>query len=121
MVCNPNNVKQFHGDYDKDTFTEAAPAWRSIHAVSYSAPDLRVGAYGDDMLLVDAPKVGSGESWDYASVAGLAGRWLLAGGLSPDTVRQARQATSASRTYGSSRSSWRRRRAKSLPWSGGRG
>jgi phosphoribosylanthranilate isomerase len=87
---------QLHGDYGKDAFTEVAdPAWRLIRAVSYSAPDLRVGAYGEEMLLVDAPKAGSGESWDYASVAGLDGRWLLAGGLTPDTVAQARHAAGA--------------------------
>jgi len=35
---------------------------------------------------VDAPRGGSGQSWDYQSVAGLSGQWLLAGGLTPDTV-----------------------------------
>lgn len=78
---------QLHGDYPKDAFTEVAdPAWQLIRAVSYSAPDLRVGAYGEDFMIIDAPKAGSGESWDYRSVAGLPGQWLLAGGLTPDTV-----------------------------------
>ena len=87
---------QLHGDYPKDTFTEVAdPAWRLIRAVPYSAPDLRVGAYGEDILLVDAPKGGSGESWDYQSVKGLSGQWLLAGGLTPETVADARQAAGA--------------------------
>ena len=87
---------QLHGDYPKDAFTEVAdPAWQLIRAVSYTAPDLRVGAYGEDLLLVDAPKAGSGESWDYESVAGLAGQWLLAGGLTPANV------ASAQRTAGS--------------------
>lgn len=83
---------QLHGNYPKDAFTELAdPAWQLIRAVSHSAPDLRVGAYGDDILLVDAPKAGSGESWDYRSVAGLSGQWLLAGGLTPDTVTEAQK------------------------------
>jgi phosphoribosylanthranilate isomerase len=87
---------QLHGDYGKDAFTQVAdPAWQLIRAVPYSAPDLRVGAYGEDMLLVDAPKGGSGESWDYTAVAGLDGQWLLAGGLTPTTVAAARKATGA--------------------------
>lgn len=87
---------QLHGDYPKDAFTEAAdPAWQLIRAVPHSAPDLRVGAYGEDLLLVDAPKGGSGESWDYGSVAGLSGQWLLAGGLTPANVAAAHQAAGA--------------------------
>ena len=85
---------QLHGDYPKDAFTEVAdPAWQLIRAVSYAAPDLRVGAYGEDILLVDAPMAGSGESWDYESVAELSGQWLLAGGLTPATVAAAQRAT----------------------------
>ena len=87
---------QLHGDYPKDAFTALAdPRWQLIRAVPYSAPDLRVGAYGDHFLLVDAPKGGSGESWDYASVADLDGQWLLAGGLTPDTVSAAIHASGA--------------------------
>ena len=81
---------QLHGDYPKDAFTALAdPRWQLIRAVPFSAPDLRVGAYGDHFLLVDAPRGGSGESWDYTSVAGLDGQWLLAGGLTPVSVAAA--------------------------------
>jgi phosphoribosylanthranilate isomerase len=87
---------QLHGDYSKDAFTELAdPAWQLIRAVPYSAPDLRVGAYGDDVLMVDAPKAGSGEVWDYHSVAGLSGQWILAGGLTVGNVASARKITGA--------------------------
>lgn len=87
---------QLHGDYPKDAFTALAdPRWQLIRAVPYSAPDLRVGAYGDDLLIVDAPRAGSGESWDYASVAGLDGQWLLAGGLTPTSVAAAVAASHA--------------------------
>ena len=87
---------QLHGDYPKDAFTEVAdPAWQLIRAVSHTAPDLRVGAYGDDLLLVDAPRAGSGEAWDYHSINGLSGQWLLAGGLTPDTVADARKTAGA--------------------------
>lgn len=81
---------QLHGDYPKDAFTALAdPRWQLIRAVPYSAPDLRVGAYGDNMLIVDAPRAGSGKAWDYESVAGLDGQWLLAGGLTPASVAAA--------------------------------
>jgi phosphoribosylanthranilate isomerase len=87
---------QLHGDYGKDAFTEVAdPAWQLIRAVPHSAPDLRVGAYGEDVLLVDAPRGGSGEAWDYRTVAGLSGQWLLAGGLTPATVAGALSTTNA--------------------------
>jgi phosphoribosylanthranilate isomerase len=87
---------QLHGGYQKDAFTALAdPRWQLVRAVPYSAPDLRVGAYGEDLLIVDAPKAGSGESWDYESVAGLDGQWLLAGGLTPSTVAGARRAAGA--------------------------
>lgn len=87
---------QLHGDYPKDAFTEVAdPAWQLIRAVSYAAPDLRVGAYGEDILLVDAPRAGSGETWDYESVAGLSGQWLLAGGLTPANVAAAQRTAGA--------------------------
>lgn len=87
---------QLHGDYPKDAFTEVAdPRWQLIRAVPFSAPDLRVGAYGEDLLLVDAPRAGSGESWDYDSVAGLSGQWLLAGGLTSANVVAARTAAGA--------------------------
>ncbi|TDV46859.1 phosphoribosylanthranilate isomerase [Actinophytocola oryzae] len=87
---------QLHGDYDKDTFTALAdPAWQLVRAVPSSAPDLRVGAYGEDLLLVDAPKAGSGESWDYHSVAGLPGQWILAGGLTPENAAAARDTAGA--------------------------
>jgi phosphoribosylanthranilate isomerase len=87
---------QLHGDYPKDAFTALAdPRWQLIRAVPFSAPDLRVGAYGDDLLIVDAPKAGSGESWDYESVAGLDGQWLLAGGLSAANVSAAHRAAGA--------------------------
>jgi phosphoribosylanthranilate isomerase len=87
---------QLHGDYSKDAFTALAdPRWQLIRAVPFSAPDLRVGAYGEQFLLVDAPRGGSGESWDYASVAGLDGQWLLAGGLTPGSVAAAAGASGA--------------------------
>lgn len=53
--------------------------------------DLEVGAWGEEVLLLDAPVPGSGEQWDTSALAERrpAGRWVLAGGLDPDNVAAA--------------------------------
>lgn len=85
---------QLHGPaYDRDDFEAAA----FIHPVLWRAtslaenPDLTVGAWGEQVLLLDAPKPGSGERWDLSALgeARPEGRWLLAGGLDPDSVAEA--------------------------------
>lgn len=61
-----------------------------IRAVPNTGDHFVTGALGEQILLVDAPRAGSGESWDYGGLAGrLSGRWLLAGGLRPDNVAAA--------------------------------
>ncbi|MEU4666840.1 phosphoribosylanthranilate isomerase [Amycolatopsis sp. NPDC023774] len=47
-----------------------------------------VGEYGEDLLLLDSPTAGSGETWDWSAETP-AGDWLLAGGLTPDNVADA--------------------------------
>ncbi|WP_344834969.1 hypothetical protein [Nonomuraea dietziae] len=43
--------------------------------------------------MVDAPRAGAGEPWDWTAVRGRpSGNWLLAGGLDPGNVRQAIEA-----------------------------
>lgn len=85
---------QLHGHtYTRQDFEEAA----HIHAVLWRAtsladdPDLRVGAWGEQMLLLDAPRAGSGERWDLTPITENPpiGRWLLAGGLNPENVAEA--------------------------------
>lgn len=79
---------QLHGNHPKTDFTALRDLKLPlIRAVSADAPDLEVGAYGDEILIVDAPKPGSGETWDYRPLKGqLTGNWLLAGGLDPENV-----------------------------------
>jgi phosphoribosylanthranilate isomerase len=49
--------------------------------------------WGEELLLIDAAVPGSGEAWDYASMVDVTEiqdrKWLLAGGLDPDTVANA--------------------------------
>lgn len=49
----------------------------------------RVGDRGEDLLLLDSPQAGSGETWDWSKLSTPDGAWLLAGGLSPDNVAEA--------------------------------
>lgn len=87
------SVLQLHGSYTADDFTAAsATAPRLWRATSLANdPPLQVGAYGEESLLLDAPRPGSGERWDLSVLAdlGVSGHWLLAGGLSPTNVADA--------------------------------
>jgi phosphoribosylanthranilate isomerase len=92
---------QLHGDYPASAFAELAglPV-RLVRATTLSPDtDVAVGAYGEDMLLLDSPVAGSGERWDLSLLAQARpqGQWLLAGGLDPSNVRAA---ISAARPWG---------------------
>ncbi len=51
---------------------------------------------GEDELLIDGADAGSGVAWDWAQQQSRpAGHWILAGGLGPDNVRAALDATGA--------------------------
>jgi phosphoribosylanthranilate isomerase len=81
---------QLHGDRTPaDVRTVHDAGLQLIRAVTMAAGPESFGAWGEDLLLIDAAVPGSGEAWDYASVRakGLEGRqWLLAGGLDPLNV-----------------------------------
>lgn len=87
------SILQLHGTYTEADFAAAAAIfprlWRATSLAH--APDLRVGAYGEEALLLDAPRPGSGEQWDLSALTDRApdGHWLLAGGLRPDNVAAA--------------------------------
>lgn len=88
------DILQLHGPaYGPDDFAAAlAVIPRVWRATSLDlAPSLEVGAFGEERLLLDAPKPGSGERWDLSVLAASApaGEWLLAGGLNPDNVSEA--------------------------------
>ncbi|MFI5428586.1 hypothetical protein [Aeromicrobium sp. UC242_57] len=93
------DVLQLHGPaYDSADFASALAVmprvWRAT-SLKHD-PSLLVGAHGEEMLLLDSPNPGSGERWDASALASRApdGRWLLAGGLSPQNVADALRALS---------------------------
>lgn len=87
------DVLQLHGaKYGRREVEQASRAdvevWRAT-SVAHGT-DLRVGAWGEQVLLIDSPVPGSGERWDLAELGALpTGHWLLAGGLNPSNVADA--------------------------------
>lgn len=96
------DVLQLHGaKYTRDDFQTAAGIlpriWRAASWRDYGAEP--VGSMGEEALLLDAPDPGSGLTWDLSPLAAAApaGRWMLAGGLTPTNVAAA---IAAVRPYG---------------------
>ncbi|GAA3647402.1 phosphoribosylanthranilate isomerase [Lentzea roselyniae] len=81
---------QLHGDYPKEAFDELAPQpFQLIRATALGpGTDVRTGAFGEELLLIDSLVAGSGEQWDITKLRDNrpTGRWVLAGGLAPETV-----------------------------------
>ncbi|MEV8336094.1 phosphoribosylanthranilate isomerase [Streptomyces niveus] len=80
---------QLHGGEPPEAFTALrADGFRLIRATSPESGDpLTAGAYGEDMLIIDSPRPGSGERWSPESLPEQpTGSWVLSGGLSPDNV-----------------------------------
>ncbi|HEY1158777.1 MAG TPA: phosphoribosylanthranilate isomerase, partial [Arthrobacter sp.] len=91
---------QLHGSRSRaDVETVHDAGMKLVRAITMGAGRDEFEDWGEDLLLIDAAVPGSGESWDYASVAALPvlqGRsWLLAGGLEPGNVGQASAAAHA--------------------------
>lgn len=87
---------QLHGDEGPEYYEELRAQGRTLIRATAAAV-AAAGEYGEDLLLIDAPDPGSGKPWNWASAEFTApeGRWLLAGGLTPATVREALRTTGA--------------------------
>ena len=81
---------QLHGDYPKEAFDELADLPFQLIRATALGPDtdVRTGAFGEELLLIDSPVAGSGEQWDITRLREKRpeGKWVLAGGLDPETV-----------------------------------
>ncbi|MEU4548571.1 phosphoribosylanthranilate isomerase [Nonomuraea dietziae] len=81
---------QLHGRHPHADFTALKDLGLTLVRAVAADADLRTGAFDEDLLIVDAPRAGAGEPWDWTAVRGRpSGHWLLAGGLDPGNVRQA--------------------------------
>ena len=84
------DILQLHGRYseaDVVAVRDAFPrVWRAA-SVADGTP-LTVGAWGEEVLLLDSPVAGSGHRWASGAVQ-TEGRWMLAGGLNPSNVADA--------------------------------
>jgi phosphoribosylanthranilate isomerase len=91
---------QLHGDLTPEDVTTVHDAgMKLIRAVTMAATADAFADWGEELLLIDAAVPGSGETWDYASMVDVTAlqdrKWLLAGGLNPDTVADATAASGA--------------------------
>lgn len=90
---------QVHGERDAQEIAALVASGRIVirGVPAADAAEADGGSLGEGHLLVDAPRPGSGESWDYASMAERPphGEWLLAGGLTPQNVAAAIDASGA--------------------------
>jgi phosphoribosylanthranilate isomerase len=91
---------QLHGDLTPEDVTTVHDAgMKLIRAVTMAATADAFADWGEELLLIDAAVPGSGEAWDYASMVDVTElqdrKWLLAGGLDPDTVAHATAASGA--------------------------
>lgn len=87
------DVLQLHGRYSDDDFALAVArlprVWRATSLAR--EPELRAGDHGEELVLLDGARAGSGETWDLGAIdrERLGERWILAGGLGPDNVASA--------------------------------
>lgn len=84
---------QLHGAADPGWLTDLRTRIAVVRAVAWR-PGLdprSLAADGRDLLLVDGPRAGSGQPFDWDAAAGLRrlDRWVLAGGLDPANVGEA--------------------------------
>ncbi|NQX36935.1 phosphoribosylanthranilate isomerase [Herbiconiux sp. VKM Ac-2851] len=84
------DVLQVHG-FDRGEVERASALFPRVWRATSSLDADHLGSWGEELLLIDSPRPGSGERWDLGAlqVRRPEGAWLLAGGLDPSNVGQA--------------------------------
>jgi phosphoribosylanthranilate isomerase len=84
---------QLHGGHPPAAFAQLRDLGLNlVRATAASrAQGASCGDFGEDLLILDSPKPGSGEPWDWAALGAAppSGNWMLAGGLAPGNVAEA--------------------------------
>ncbi|WP_440707911.1 phosphoribosylanthranilate isomerase [Herbiconiux sp. YIM B11900] len=83
------DVLQVHG-FDRPEVERTVALFPRVWRAT-ALGDGDVGSWGEELLLIDSPRPGSGERWDLGALHDHrpGGRWVLAGGLDPANVRHA--------------------------------
>ncbi|MGC5628534.1 phosphoribosylanthranilate isomerase [Georgenia sp. Z1344] len=82
------DVLQLHGYGEADNLRGAATFPRVWRATSGADGPTEVRAHDEEVLLLDSATPGSGDTWDVEELTSPHGRWMLAGGLTPDNVAE---------------------------------
>lgn len=87
------DVLQVHG-FDRPQLERALTLFPRVWRATSLGPenvDANLESWGEEILLIDSPRAGSGERWDLGALQRHrpTGPWLLAGGLDPQNVAQA--------------------------------
>ncbi|WP_026425179.1 phosphoribosylanthranilate isomerase [Actinokineospora inagensis] len=82
---------QLHGPYPRAAIEQAAATPFKVIRATHHTPTTDLTPWGADYLLLDSPTAGSGTPWNLSTLHTHPpqGPWLLAGGLTPETVAQA--------------------------------
>lgn len=82
------DVLQVHG-FDRPLVERSLELLPRVWRATSPGGDLE--GWGEELLLLDSPRAGSGERWDLRALLERrpSGPWLLAGGLDPDNVARA--------------------------------
>jgi phosphoribosylanthranilate isomerase len=82
---------QLHGEYRPADFAALRDLpLQLLRAVSLQPGEtVRTGDHGEDILILDSQRAGSGKTWDWSTMTDPGGRWMLAGGLHPGNVAEA--------------------------------
>jgi phosphoribosylanthranilate isomerase len=82
------DVAQLHGSETPAVYPRALRIWKAIRIHNFTVPE---HSYSAEAILLDGP--GKGQTFDWRIAQGMPGKVIVAGGLTPDNVRDAIEQT----------------------------